>query len=829
MGRIRFALRSLAKAPLLSLVVVLSLGLGIGANTAIFSLLNQVVLSALPVERPEELALITAPGEFKGGRSSTNSGGGMDYIFSYKVFRGLEKSHAGISGLAAFRDLGANIAFGKSTSPGSVSVVSGQYFPLLGIKPAMGRTILPEDDLESGGNPVAMVSYGYWTDKLGGQPGVLNQPIRVNGNTFTLVGVTPKGFTGTVLGNEPEAYVPLVFNPKLTPNHDGTKRWNDYWLYMVARVPAGTTRKQAETALNATYAGLLEEQAKNESGRNAKNRERFLQSRLTLKDGRKGSSGFRNDSSTPVLILMVATGLVLLIAMANAANLLLGRSAQRRRELAIRAAMGASRGELIAIMLLEALLLAAGGGIAGLALGRITLALLVNKVINAGSDPIHFLTPEFNWTMLAFGLGLSLLTGLLFGLYPAWEAARSSMALTLKDESGQSSGTKSSVRLRTVLVCVQVMVSLMLLIPTGLFLKSLVNLMHVDLGMRTENLVGFSVSPSLNGYKNEQTRALLERLETDLAALPGVRGVAGAMVPLIAGSNWGNNVMVEGRTARDQDHSMFNEIGSGFFGKMGIPLIAGREFTDSDNLAGPKVAVVNEQFVKKILEGRSPIGLHFGSGKPELEIVGVVKDSHYSGVKQEPPALYYIPWRQDKQLNSMCFYVRTALPASQTIPQIRRAVAAIDRDLPAENLRTLDEQILRNIQNDRIVLQLAATFAILATALAMLGLYGVMAHSVTRRTREIGIRMALGAAPGRIRAMVLREMLWILGCGIVIGVPAAMALAKVTESQLFGVKSRDIAVIVGAVAALSVTAAIAGFLPARKASRVSPMTALRWE
>lgn len=828
MGRIRFAFRSLARAPLLSLVVVLSLALGIGANTAIFSLLDQVVLSSLPVEHPEQLALVTAPGEFKGGRSSTDSSGDMDYIFSYKVFRRLEKVRAGNAGLAAFRSLGANIAFGKQTTPGSVEVVSGKYFAVLGVKPLLGRTLTPEDDAEGAGNAAAMVSYGYWMDKLGGEISVLNQAIRINGHAFTVVGVTPKGFTGTTLGDEPDTYVPLVFNPLLTPNLDHTKRWDDYWLYLLARIPAGTTRAQAAAALNATYAGLVEEQAKTEPWRQAKKRERFLQSRLSLKEGSHGNSGFRDSAKTPVLILMTATALVLLIAMANAANLLLARSAQRRREMAIRAALGASRGELIGLMLGEALLLAAGGAIAGLAMGRVTLAVLVHGMIGGG-ESIHFLTPEMNWTVLGFGVALAALTGLLFGLYPAWEAAHASTAATLKDESGQSSGTKASARVRKVLVAAQVTVSLVLLIPTGLFLKSLVNLMHVDLGMKTENIIGFSVSPSLNGYSNEQTRALFDRMETDLAAIPGVRGVAAAMVPLIASSNWGNSVRVEGRPQREQDHSMFNEIGPGYFGKMGIPLIAGREFTLSDNLTGPKVAIVNQQFVKKILDGRNPIGLRFGSDKLEIQIVGVVKDSHYSGVKQEPPALYYIPWRQDPEVNSLCFYVRSQLPAAQMAPAIRRVVAAIDRDLPAENLRTLDEQILRNIRNDRIVLQLAAAFAILATLLAMLGLYGVMANSVTRRTREIGIRMALGAAPARIRAMVMREMAWILAAGIALGVPAALALAKVTESQLFGVKSRDFAVTAGAVAALAVTAAVAGFLPARKASRIDPTKALRYE
>ncbi len=828
MARIRFALRSLLKAPLLSIVVVLSLGLGIGANTAIFSLLNQVILSSLPVQHPEELALLTAPGEFKGGRSATTEAGGMDFIFSYRVFRALEQSHPGVAGLAGFRGLGANIAFGNQTTPGNAYVVSGQYFPMLGVQPVIGRAIVPNDDRPGAGNPVAVVSYGYWTDKLGGVPSVLNHPIRINGHAFTIVGIAPKGFTGTVLGSEPDVYVPLVFKPQLTPNWDESNRWDDYWLYIVARIPSRGSLKQSEAALNGVYAGLVEQQAAAEK-RSSKNRARFLQTRLTLKEGGHGNSGFRDDVTTPVIILMVSTALVLLIAVANAANLLLARSAQRRRELAIRSAMGASRGELMLQMLTEALLLAAAGAVAGLLLGQITLSVLINQVI-ATDGPIHFLSAEMNWTLLGFGIALSALTGLLFGLYPAWEAARSSTAVTLKDESGQSSGTKATARVRKVLVCVQVMVSLVLLIPTGLFLKSLVNLLHVDLGMNTANVVEFSVSPSLNGYTNQQTHGLCERMESELAAIPGARAVASAMVPLIAGNNWGNNVTVEGRPSRDQDHSMFNEIGPGFFGKLGIPLIAGREFTESDNAAGPKVAIVNEQFVKKILEGRNPMGLRFGSGTPdEFEIVGVVKNSHYSGVKQEPPPVYYLPWRQVGQLNSMNFYVRSALPAKQMIPQIRRVVASLDHDLPAENLRSFDDQILNNIQSDRILLQLAATFAVLATLLAMLGLYGVMAHSVNRRTREFGIRIALGAGPARLHRMVMRETGWIVLAGVILGVPAALALAKLSESLLFGVKARDTLVVIAAVLALSLTAAIAGFLPARKASRVNPTTALRYE
>jgi putative ABC transport system permease protein len=829
MAHIRYAFRSLAKAPFLSLVVILSLGLGIGANTAIFSLLHQILMSTLPVERPEELALVTAPGEFKGGRNSTNDAGDMDHIFSYPMFRELEKqSGAAVSGIAAFRTLGANIAFGNQTVPGVFNVVSGAYFPTLGMKPLLGRVITPEDDRPGGGNPVAVLGYHYWFDKLGGRTEVLNQVIRVNSRPFTIVGVAPKNFHGTVLGTDPDAFVPLSFKPLVTPNWNGTDRWDDYWLYLFARLKPGQTAPQAATALNGTYAGLVEQQAKNQSFRNDTRRQRFAQHRLSLKPGSHGNSSMRDESRTPLVILIVSTALVLLIAMANAANLLLARSAQHRRELAIRAAMGAGRGELMGQLLTEALLLAAAGGLAGLAIGRATLTLMLNQL--SGDSPVTFLTARMEWPVLAFGIALSVFTGLLFGIYPSWDAARISLATTLKDESGQASSTRGTARVRKVLVCAQVTVAAVLLIPTGLFLKSLVNLLRVDLGIQTANVVQFSIAPAMNGYKPEQVRALLERVETEVAALPGVRGVAASLVPLIAGNNWGNDVTIEGVKTAGDNNSRFSEIGPGFFGKMGVPLIAGREFTESDNLAAPPVAVVNEQFVKSFLEGRQPVGMRFRIGRDKpVEIVGVAKNSHYSGVKQNPPKVYYTPWRQEPRLNSLSFYVRSALPPAQMIPQIRRALAAIDRDLPPDDLRTLDDQVKLNIQSDRLILQLTAAFAILATVLAMLGLYGVMAHSVTRRTREIGIRMALGAAPGRIRTMVMREMLWILGIGLLAGIPAALALARYAESQLYGVKAYDAVVVACAVAALAATAAAAGFLPARRASRVSPLLALRYE
>jgi predicted permease len=586
--------------------------------------------------------------------------------------------------------------------------------------------------------------------------------------------------------------------------------------------------------MNAVYRTIAEQQA-TASHFDKEDLDKLRASKLTLIDGRQGHSGIRDESKTPLFILLASTAMVLLIAMANAANLLLARSAERRKELAIRAALGAGRGEIAWQMLSEALLLAAAGGVAGLALCSLTLRMLSGQMANSGA-PADFLTTRIEWPVLLYALGLSFVTGLVFGLYPAWEAARAGVAGVLNQESGRASSTRGAARVRKALVCAQVTVSAALLIPTGLFLKSLVHLMHVDLGVRTENLVTFRLAPELNGYKPDQSRALFERAESEFAAVPGVSAVAAALVPVIGGDTWMSTLTVEGfqPAAKQDTNSCLNEIGAGYLGKMGVPLVRGREFTGRDNLAGPKVAVVNEQFAKYFFGGKSPLGRKFtpASGPkaiPDIEIVGVVKDSHYAAVKEKPQRVYYLPWRQDRSIGEMSFYVRSTLPPDQVMAQVRRVARSLDPSLPADELRTMEDQVRRGIFVDRLVLNLSATFATLATALAMLGLYGVMAHSVVRRTREIGIRMALGAAPDGIQGMVLREMLWILAIGLGTGVPAALALAHVAKSQLFGVDSYDPVVVLAAALALALAALAAGYLPARRAARVNPIEALRYE
>ena len=828
MTGLRLALRSLLKTPVLCLVVVLSLGLGIGANTAIFSLLHQVLLRALPVPNSRELVIVTSPGDLKGGRNSTDNSGGMDMIFSYPMFRELEKR---VPGIAGHRLFSANLSFQGKTQSGSVCVVSGGYFPALGVEPVVGRTLSPQDD--SGKQPVGMISYGYWTDKLGGRSDILNQPLRVNGQIFTIAGVTPRGFTGMTLGDDPDVFVPLAFKTAITPGWDGTDKWNDYWLYTFARRQAGASLRQMQDAINSVYSSLIADQARTIKGRDATYVKRVADSRVTLVEGMMGQSDFRDTLRTPVYILLACTALVLLIAAANAANLLLARAAQRTKEIAIRAALGAGRGHIIRQLLIEALVLAGAACVTGLLLASWSLDLLVKNL--AGEDgQVYYLSAHLDWPVLLFGVAVTLVTGLLFGLYPAVVATRTSEYSTLKEEAASVSAGRSGVRVRKALVIAQVAISLLLLIPMGLFLRSLVNLVTVDLGLKKENLVTFGISPDLNGYKPDRARELFTRAEQQLAAIPGVINTTVATVPLIAGNNWGNNLWVEGfsREPDQSTHSMFNLVGPGFFGKMGIPLIQGREFEDTDTLASPKVAVVNETFAKHFFGNANPIGKRFdmfGAKTLGIEIVGVVKDAKYSGVRQKTPKVYYSPYRQSSDVGSIQFYVRTALAPEVMTPQIRRVMHELDPDLPLESLRTLEEQVRRNIRNDRLVLQLASAFAILATFMAMLGLYGVMAYGVARRRREMGIRIAMGAGAGSIQGLILKEVGMILAIGVIAGVPGALGLARFSESQLFGVKAYDPLVVAAAVAALGIAALLAGYLPARRASQVNPIDALRYE
>jgi predicted permease len=612
----------------------------------------------------------------------------------------------------------------------------------------------------------------------------------------------------------------------------------------VARINPGVTREQAAARYAGAYAAILEGEIEackgGPYGLNPNQVKQLRKSRLSFIDGRRGYSLLqRSWNLTPYYILMAATGLVLLIAMANAANLMAARSAAWRRELAICAAIGANRGKIFGQLLSEALVLAMAGGVAGIAFSSLTLY-FSRFLMSSSSIAQDLLIVQPDWPILIYGLGLSLFTGLLFGMYPALEAAQVAPIKVLNQASGHISETLGSARVRKALVCAQVILSAMLLIPTGLFLKSLIKLMNVDMGLRTENQITFYLNPNTNEYSTAQRRMLYERVERELAAIPGASSVTSATNSLISINAYSGNfspLMVEGCTREKSISSQMNEIAPGFFGQMGIPLIMGREFTERDNLAGQKVAIINEQFAKTYFAGQNPIGCKIAAESgpnviPNIEIVGIVKYSYFSSIKQKPKTIFYLPWRQNRgmdSLGSMTFYVRSALPSTQVIAQVRKVMQTLDASIPLEGLRTMEDQVKYSLTPDRVTFQLAGILAALATALAMMGLYGVMAYSVIRRTREIGIRMAIGAKPAGIRQMVLREMLLIMAVGLGLGIPAALVVSKVVQSQLFDVKIYDPLVVAGASLALGLAAFAAAYLPAWRASRIDPLIALRCE
>jgi predicted permease len=832
MNNVRFAFRTLAKTPIITTVAVFSLALGIGANTAMFSLFDQILLKPLPVVRPYELVNITDPGP-KSGSNSTNNSGNMPYVFSYPMMRDLEKQTDVFQGVAGHRIFGGNVAFRGQTSSSTGLQVSGSFFELLGLQPALGRLFTREDDTKPGGHPLVVLGYAYWNRKLGGRTDVIDQPMTVNGTSMTIIGVAPKEFVGNTIGTEPDFYVPISMRETLTPGWKGLDNRMSYWAYLFARLKPGVSLQQAQTAVNVTYRGIINEvEAPLQKSSSKTYMDRFRAKAITLEPGALGFGSMRREGRPALSLLLGITGFVLLIACANIANLLLARAANRSREISIRLSIGASRWQLISQLMTESMILALLGGLLGLVIARWTLYGLTAMMPAEGT---RLVTETIDARVLLFAFGVSIFTGLLFGIFPALHSTRPDLASTLKDQAGQVSATGAAARFRKTLVTAQIALSLLLLISAGFFLKSLVNISRVDLGIRTDNLITFGVSPQLSGYSFERSAAFFEKLEDSLAAIPGVTSVAGSMVPLIAGNNWGNNVSVDGFVAGpDTDtHSMFNEIGPGFFSTVGIKLIAGREFTRADNLSGPKVAIINEAFARKFnLNPADALGKHMqqgSGGKNDIEIVGIAQDAKYSEVKNPAPPLHYLPYRQDKKFGSSSFYVRTALDPNQMMSQIRRAVAEIDPQLPIEDLKTMDRQIKDNVFVDRMITTQAGAFALLATLLAAIGLYGVLAYSVARRTREFGIRLALGADRGSVRNMVLKEVGIMVLIGTALGIPAAIGLAKLFESLLFGLKGNDIIVIAGATVTLAAVSLLAGYIPAMRATRIDPMRALRYE
>jgi predicted permease len=835
MRDLKLAFRTLFRTPFVTVVAILSLALGIGANAAIFSLFNQMILKSLPVQAPEELVNLAAPGP-KPGSQSCGQAGGCDVVFSFPMFRDLEREQTVFTGIAAHRQFGANLAYGGDVASGEGLLVSGSYFQVLGSTPALGRLISRADERAIDESPVVVLSHAYWTTRFDANPAILNETMSVNGRPMTIIGVAPEGFHGTTLGSRPQVYAPMTMRGFMEPgSRSSLENRRSYWVYLFARLNPGVAMEQAAAGLNAYYRSVITEvEAPLQTGMSEATLQRFREKEVVLTEGLRGQSDVNEEAAAPLTILMIVTGCVLLIACANVANLLLARSAARSGEMAVRLSIGASRGRLVRQLLTEAALLAMLGGFAGLAVARLTLNLLASLLPGEVSQTIPFV---IDGPVLAFAGVLSVATGLLFGLFPALHSSRPDLLSILKSQSGQPSGAKAAKWFRWSLATGQVLLAMWLLGAAGLFVKSLANVSRVDLGLaNADDVITFRLSPELNGYTVDRIKTFYAELEELLSSQPGVTSVSSSLVPLLSGSSWGNSVSVQGYpTGPDVDNnSRYNWIGAGYLRTLGMPLMSGREFTAADTAGAPKVAVVNEAFADKFGLGREAVGRLMSNSigdavQLDIEIVGIVQNAKYSDVKQEVPPIFMLPWRQQERAGSLSFYVQTAVDPELFMASIRPLVARLDPNLPVDNLRTMEQQVLQNVGGDRVISIMATSFAGLATILAAIGLYGVLAYTVSQRMREFGLRMALGAAPGRVRGLVLKQVGMMTLVGGLFGLAAAAATGVLGQSLLFEIEGYDPGALGASAAILVGVALLAGFIPAYRASRVDPMTALRYE
>ncbi len=826
-----FAVRTLRRSPLFTVVAVLSLALGIGANTAIFSLLDQVALRSLPVADPARLTVLHTDYSAPGSSTSDNS---QASVFSYPMYRDLRDRDAAFSGVVARMSAGVTLAWQGNAEQATAEMVSGNFFATLGVGAALGRVFAPEDDGAPGAHPVVVLSHSYWSSRLGNSPAILNQAITLNGHPMVVLGVAEARFHGLLSGQTPDVYVPIAMQKAVRPTWDALEDRRFRWLNVFARLRPGIAAGQAQAATDVLYRSILEtELAGFGKFRTDRDRDEFLHHRALLRPAAHGINALGDEFAKPLWVLMAMVGLVLAIACGNVANLMLARAAGRQREIAIRLAMGASRWSLVKQLLTEGVVVALAGGACGLLVAGWSTGALLRLLPKDVAGP--WLSARLSLPLLGFTLALSFACGLLFALVPALQATRPNVAGTLKDQAANVVSRGGAARLRKALVTAQVALSLLLAVGAGLFASSLVNLMKVNLGFRTQRLLMFSVNATLSRPEAVRAVAFYRDLEQRLAAVGGIAGVgAGAGGPF-SGSTTGGNLTIEGYNARPDEYVGSAEIAvsPGFFRAMGIPLRAGREFSERDDGAAPKVVVVNEAFAKRYFAGRDAIGrrlMRGASNHPVLdhEIVGVAADSHVD-VRKPPKETFFFPYAQWKKPERLTFYVRTAGDENRLAAEIRQVVRAADANVPAGNLTPMDVRIRETIYTDRLIALLSGAFGLLATLLAAIGLYGVVAYAVAQRTAEIGIRMALGAPPAGVLRMILWEAGRMAGAGIAIGLVAAIALSRLLESQLFGVQAADPAILAAAALLLAAIALVAAFVPGWRASRIDPISALKYE
>ncbi len=824
---VNYGVRAMLRSPGITIVALLSLALGIGANTAIFSLMDAVMLRSLPVKEPGRLVLLGDE-----TWSGISDGFPISQLYSYPFYREMQKRNQVFSDVASVfsmtNRMHGSVEGRSEAEPMNVQLVSGTYFPMLGVHALAGRTLTDEDDRTRDGNPVAVVSYSWWTRSLARDSSVLNKKLKIGETLFTIVGVAPQEFFGTKVGEAPDLWIPLSMQKEVPPNFDGYSDNFSESLYLIARLKPGVSIAQASANANLLYQQIL--RGFPGAPLSQENLEKLNQTHVDLTPMATGLSALRRQYSDPLKILMAVVGLVLLIACANIANLLLARSTARARELALRQALGAGRFRLIRQLLTESLVLAFAGGALGVAFAMGASHLLL-RLVSSGQEAAP-LDVSMNLRLLLFTLAITLVTAVLFGTIPAFRATRLQLTESLKEGRGSVSvGTKSP--LAKALVVSQIAFSLVLLVGAGLFLRTLINLTNVDTGFNRENVLRLQTDASSVGYKENDPRltALYQQIEERLSALPGVRAASHSLFTYNEGS-WNNTVSVQGFPVPKDNNVKHNVVGTGYFAAMGIPLLEGRTFGPQDTATSPQVAVISETMARTMFPKSSPIGHRYGRGGPEhvndIEVIGVVKDAQFEALQEDPQTVDYYPYSQQvRYLNDV--EVRYAGDFAAIASSVRRAIHDVDHNLRISNVTTLDEQVGRSIANQRLVAQLSTFFGLLAVFLSCIGIYGVMSYVVTRRTSEIGIRMALGAGRSNVLWLVLREVLILVTSGITIGVPVALAGDRLVSNMLFGLKPTDPVTLVSATVVLLMVAALAGYLPARKASRVDPMVALRYE
>lgn len=825
---LQYGCRTIRRSPVLTATAVLSLALGIGANTAIFSVIEAVMLRSLPVRSPDELVSVGDSSR----PTALREGAPMLSVFSYPLYQRLRDENRVFMGLLASGRAGRiGMSIGNSPPEEVRSrLVSANYFEVLGVSPVLGRVFSAEEDGVPGASPVVVISYDYWERRFVRDFNILGRSLRLNGSTFTVIGVGPRSFTGEVVGSPSDIWIPLSMQPQVNPGHPRLDRRDSNWLLCIGRLKPGASIQEARAEMVVlAQAALMDYEG---AGLSAAKLRDIRSQTVDVQPGGRGFSWIRKHDSRLLFTLMAVFGLVLVIACANVANLLLARATKRQKEIAMRLALGASRRRLVRQLLTETMLLASMGGLSGLLLAGWGSRVISRLASSGGVNPIPFdVDVHPNAAVLAFTAAVTVLTAILVGLVPALRSTRIDLTPALKENSGNLG--RSSGRAGKVLVIGQLALSLVLLVGAGLFIRSLANLQTLDLGHSRTNLALLKADLLGSGYAPSQQFPMIRRLMERLLSVPGVVGVTVSENGLFSGTDSSTeSLLVEGFTPvrRDDSSSSFDQVGPNYFQVVGVPIIAGRDFDEHDNARAPAVAIINDTMARFYFGRSDPLGKYIANGNDRYTIVGVVKDTKQRDLKSKPERRFYVPiFQSTDRFAAFHFEIRTRGDAARIIPAIRRELESFGRNLMISTLEPVRVLIDQSISGDRMIAKLSGLFGVLALILAATGLYGVISYATSRRTNEIGLRMALGADRGDVISMVLRETLMLVVAGFAVGLPAALAATRPIAATLVGVGASDPLTLGVASLVMLVVAALAGFVPAVRASRIDPLAALRKE